>query len=206
MRAILPVLVGAFFAVGCGTAAGEGPGRAAVMFSDQCGTCHGDDGHGKPEIQAPGIAGLPEWYVVSQLYKFRSGVRGAHHADLEGLRMRPMSRVIPESDIKPIAEHVAALAPAPDETQRVGDADAGKTHYAACATCHGPEGKGMQPVGAPPIGLLPSWYIEGQLHKFRNGVRGAHPDDTHGKTMVPWAKSIPSDQAVTDLAAYVSSL
>lgn len=209
MRAILPVLAVAMLGVassaGCGTAAGEGPGRAQAMFSDNCGTCHGEEGHGNQVLGAPAIAGLPDWYVASQLVKFRTGVRGAHGADLEGLRMRPMSRTIPASDVEPIAGYVASLAPAPNETQHAGDAAAGKVHYAACAACHGADGKGNQALNAPPIGLLQSWYVETQLKKFRSGVRGAHPDDVTGKQMAPMAKTIPNDQAVTDLAAYVST-
>lgn len=206
MRAIVPMLIAVLGAAGCGAAAGEGDARPMVMFGDQCAKCHGDDGHGKKEIAAPAIAGLPDWYVSAQLHKFRNGVRGAHGSDLEGLRMRPMSRTIRPTDIDPIAAYIAALPPAPDETERKGDPEAGKAHYATCAACHGPEGKGIQALNAPPIGLLPSWYIETQLHKFRSGVRGAHPDDVTGKQMAPMSKTIPNDQAVTDLAAYVSTL
>lgn len=211
MRTYLAGIVGGFGLLtvaltGCGEAAGEGPQRARVMFDDQCGTCHGSDGHGTKEIAAPGIAGLPSWYVQSQLHKFRSGIRGAHGDDLEGLRMRPMSRTIRETDIEPIANYVASLTPAPDESERMGKVDVGKNHYAACAACHGQDGKGNEALNAPPIGMLQSWYIETQLHKFRNGIRGAHPDDTTGQQMAPMAKTIPNDQAVTDLSAYVSTL
>ncbi len=206
MRAILPLLIAALGAAGCGTAAGEGAERPSVMFGDQCAKCHGEDAHGKPEIAAPGIAGLPDWYVAAQLHKYRKGIRGAHAADLEGLRMRPMSRTIRETDVAPIAAYVSSLAPAPEETERVGDPEKGKAHYATCAACHGPDGKGMQALNAPPIAMMPSWYIKTQLHKFRSGVRGAHPDDITGAQMVPMAKAIPNDEAVADLAAYVSTL
>ncbi len=207
MRAILPALVSVLVvATGCGKAAGNGPERAAVLFADNCGKCHGEDGHGQQSIAAPGIAGLPAWYVEAQLHKFRDGIRGAHPDDVEGLRMRPMSRTVHRSDFAPIAAYVASLPPAPEESERVGKADAGKAHYGACAACHGPDGKGNEAMKAPPIGLLQSWYIESQLRKFRSGVRGAHPDDVTGQQMAPMAKTIPNDEAVTDLAAYVSTL
>ena len=57
-----------------------------------CKSCHGVDGYGQENIAAPAIAGLPVWYVEAQLVKFRTGVRGAHPDDFEGLRMRPMSQ------------------------------------------------------------------------------------------------------------------
>ncbi|MCB9673182.1 MAG: c-type cytochrome [Alphaproteobacteria bacterium] len=207
MRAILPALVSVLVVTtGCGAAAGDGPERASVVFADNCGKCHGVDGHGKKEIAAPGIAGLPDWYVEAQLVKFRDGIRGAHGSDIEGLRMRPMSRTVSRSEFPALAQYVASLPPAPEESERMGKADAGKSYYAACAACHGPEGKGNKAMNAPPIGMLQSWYVETQLKKFRGGVRGAHPDDKTGQQMAPMAKTIPSDEAVTDLSAYVSSL
>lgn len=207
MRGILPALVSALVVTtGCGAAAGNGPERHAVLFADNCGKCHGLDGHGKKEIAAPGIAGLPDWYVEVQLNKFRDGIRGAHGDDLEGLRMRPMSRTVPRSDFPGLASYVASLTPAPEESERLGKADVGKANYGACAACHGPDGKGNEAMKAPPIGMLQSWYVETQLLKFRHGVRGTHPDDTTGAQMLPMARGIPSDEAVRDLAAYVSSL
>lgn len=207
MRAKLAALVGVLAIItGCGDAAGEGEGRAPVLFADNCGTCHGTDGQGNEDIAAPGIAGLPAWYVEAQLHKFRDGIRGAHGDDLEGLRMRPMSRTVERSEFPMLAAHVASLTPAPDEAHRAGDADAGKAHYGTCMACHGANGEGNEAMKAPPIGMLQSWYIETQLHKFRSGVRGAHPDDTTGATMAPMAKTIPDEQAVTDLSAYVSTL
>lgn len=65
------------------------PGRE--LFA-ACATCHGVQGEGNVSIQAPSIAALPAWYVEVQLLKFRTGARGAHPDDLEGLRMRPMSQ------------------------------------------------------------------------------------------------------------------
>lgn len=35
----------------------------------------------------------------------------------------------------------------------------------------------------PSIASLPRWYLEEQIQKFRNGQRGDHPDDLHGKQM-----------------------
>ena len=43
-----------------------------------CTACHGAQGQGNPELKAPSIAGLPDWYVKNQLEKFRAGTRGAH--------------------------------------------------------------------------------------------------------------------------------
>ena len=72
------------------TASAEDNARGEVLF-DLCKQCHGPEGGGMELSLAPAIAGLDQWYVESQLMKFRDGVRGMHHADLGGLRMYPMS-------------------------------------------------------------------------------------------------------------------
>ena len=193
-------------AVGCGQAAGEGEGRAPVMFADNCAPCHGDAGQGNVELAAPAIAGLPAWYVEAQLHKFRNGDRGNHAQDLPGLRMRPMARTLPEGDVTLLASHVAGLAPhAPTRTVQ-GDADKGKALYATCAACHGPDGKGNEALNAPPIGQLDDWYIVTQIHNFKNGIRGADPDDTTGAQMAPMANTLPDEAAVHDVIAYLGTL
>src|SRR4029453_12159869 len=43
-----------------------------------------------------------------------------------------------------------------------------------CARCHGPQGPGHELCLAPNIAVLPLWYIEAQLTKFREGGRGTN--------------------------------
>jgi cytochrome c oxidase subunit 2 len=191
---------------GCGAAAGAGEGRAAVVFNDNCGVCHGAAGEGTPSIAAPAIAGLPVWYVSAQLNKFRDGIRGAHADDAEGLRMRPMSRTLEVRDVEPIAAYVAALPPvAPDRTLP-GDAEAGKAAYATCSACHGADGKGNEALKAPPIAQLDDWYISTQLYKFKSGVRGVNPKDVTGGQMRPMALTLKDDKAVADVIAHIATL
>ena len=65
---------------------GDHDHKLAIQLFQLCSACHGPQGHGNRELMAPAIAGLPEWYVVNQLKKFRNGGRGAHPADISGLR------------------------------------------------------------------------------------------------------------------------
>ena len=78
--------------------------------------------------------------------------------------------------------------------------------FNTCVPCHGAQGAGNPALEAPPIAGLPAWYIEGQLTKFRHGWRGTHPEDLAGMRMQPMSRTLPSDQDVTDMAAYVSSM
>jgi cytochrome c553 len=201
------VLAGLFLSLtGCGAAAGQGEGRAEVLFADNCGPCHGVGGEGNPSIAAPAIAGLPEWYVLAQLTKFRDGIRGAHADDTEGLRMRPMARTLLPEDVAPISAYVAALTPVAPDHVVSGDADAGKALYATCAACHGADGKGNQALNAPPIATMDDWYLRSQLGKFRSGVRGANPKDVTGLQMRPMAMTLKDDKAVSDVVAHIATL
>ena len=59
--------------------------RGKELYAN-CVSCHGENGEGTPVIGAPSIGGLPRWYIVTQLQKFRSGARGTHPSDVEGMR------------------------------------------------------------------------------------------------------------------------
>ena len=173
-----------------------------------CVSCHGADGTGTPSVQAPAIAGLPAWYVEAQLVKFRTGVRGAHPDDIEGLRMRPMSRqMMNEAEVKAVSAYVATMTPkkAPASLQG-GDATAGAAAFAACTACHGANGLGNPDLKAPPIAGQHDWYLLSQLKKFKGGIRGANPKDTTGGQMRPMAMTLADEQATKKVVAHISTL
>lgn len=213
-RVSLQVLVsmslcaGVLGGVGCTKpAAAETPIAGQELFAS-CVVCHGVNAGGDPKIGAPAIAGLPAWYIEAQLTKFRTGVRGYHPDDLEGLRMRPMSReLLNAGEVKAVAAHVASLAPTrPAPTLEGGDAVAGAAAYAVCVACHGPDGKGLQAVNAPPLVGQSDWYLLTQLKKFKAGIRGANPADTSGGTMAPMSLTLPDEQAMKNVLAHVATL
>jgi cytochrome c553 len=199
----LPLL--ALLAAGCATPP-PGIERGAELF-ETCQPCHGSNGAGNPDIQAPAIAGLPQWYIEAQLTGFQQGWRGKHADDLPGLRMRPMAITLNrDGDIPSVAQYVAAL-PAPFPASSLhGNAGAGAAQYEqVCVTCHGPDGRGNELLRAPPIVQLHDWYLVQELQNFRVGARGANPADTWGLTMRGQAVLL-SDQAMQDVIAYVQTL
>jgi cytochrome c553 len=203
MARALPILVLAF-----GACAPPPPGveRGAELF-ETCVPCHGAVAAGNPSIQAPAIAGLPQWYIEAQLQGFQAGWRGKHHEDLPGLRMRPMAVTLNrDGDIPSVAEYVASLpAPFPPSTLH-GNAGAGAAQYEqVCVACHGADGRGNQLLMAPPIVQLHDWYLVEELQNYRAGARGAHPADTWGLTMRSQA-AVMTDQAMQDVVAYVQTL
>ena len=79
---------------------------------DSCKSCHKEAGQGDVTLAAPAIGGLPSWYVDAQLKKFRTGLRGAHPDDYEGLRMRPMSRQMAnEQEVATVTAYVSGMKP-----------------------------------------------------------------------------------------------
>jgi cytochrome c oxidase subunit II len=87
-----------------------------------------------------------------------------------------------------------------------GDAARGKTLYATCGACHGQNAEGMEALNAPRLAGQETWYTVRQLQNFKNGVRGNNPRDTYGMQMAPMSQTLPDDQAMEDVAAYIQSL
>jgi cytochrome c553 len=200
--------VTAAIVAGCGGAPQSGIARGNQLY-DTCVPCHGEAGHGNPELAAPSIAGLPQWYVDAQLTKFSKGIRGAHPADMEGARMRPMARTLKNAtEVASVAEYVAKMAPfRPADTMTGGDVEAGRVRYdGLCVTCHGVDGKGNQDLGSPDLTHQSDWYMLAQLNKFKSGMRGAHPDDVQGAQMAAMSQTLEDEKAMKDVIAYIRSL
>ncbi len=57
-----------------------------------CGSCHGAQAQGEPELHAPRLAGQHGWYLLAQLQKFKAGLRGLHAKDKFGQQMHMVSQ------------------------------------------------------------------------------------------------------------------
>ena len=93
-----------------------------------------------------------------------------------------------------------------ENANAAGDPAKGKAAYAVCAACHGANGMGNKALNAPRIAGQEPWYLERQLKNFKGGIRGADPKDTYGMQMRPMALTLANDQAVSDMAAFLSSM
>lgn len=186
---------------------GHGESLAKTRYAN-CAPCHGNDGSGNRAVGAPAIAGLPVWYVEAQLRKFRDGSRGAHPDDIDGLKMRPMARtLLNDEEVKVVAERVGKMSPLrPPATITDGDANRGKGLFATCVACHGERATGSQEKGAPDLHRTGDWYLLAQLKKFKGGVRGAAATDITGQQMRPMAATLPNEQAMKDVIAYIRTL
>lgn len=171
-----------------------------------CAGCHGANGEGNPSLNAPKLAGQGAWYLERQLHLFKSGARGAHELDTFGRMMAPMAATL--ADDSAVADVAAFIASLPDTrsagTLR-GDVDKGRARWATCAACHGAEGQGIAATGAPRLQGMNDWYMATQLKNFREGVRGAHPQDIHGGQMGLVSTMLRDDAAVFDVLAYINT-
>jgi cytochrome c oxidase subunit 2 len=93
-----------------------------------------------------------------------------------------------------------------ENASAAGDPAKGKASFAVCQACHGANGMGNKALNAPKIAGQEPWYLERQLKNFKAGVRGAHPKDPYGMQMRPMALILANDQAVSDMAAFLSSM
>jgi cytochrome c553 len=189
------------------TAPAQDLARGEELFA-LCSQCHGDDGLGDPLFLAPAIAGLEQWYIESQLRKFRDGTRGTHFDDVTGMRMRPMARWLKTADdVNAVAAYVASLPPAPIEVTLVGgDASRGAALYATCSGCHGPKGEGVEAVGAPSLRHTSDWYQRTQIKNYQQGIRGGDPRDVGGAAMRGMSMLLADDQAIKDVLAHIATL
>jgi cytochrome c553 len=179
------------------------------LFENNCAVCHGQQAAGQEDLRAPALAGLPQWYVLAQLDKFRDDSRGAHFDDLEGMRMRPMARTLAnQGEVEAVAFYIGEnFKPGKHEATFEGDAAKGKGGYATCMACHGADGTGNEAMNAPPLVYSNDWYLLAQLHKFKSGVRGANADeDPTGASMAPMAAMLADEQAMKDVIAHIRTL
>jgi cytochrome c553 len=194
----------------CGSASTDDSYRATQLYQT-CAPCHGTTGLGTDTpgttTATPALAGMPAWYITAQVEKFRDGSRGKHPEDYEGLRMRPMSRYFrtPE-DLALVAAYIEAMPPLQGSSSVDGDASKGAGLYTMCMACHQADGSGMEALGAPPLTQTQGWYLVSQLHKFKEGIRGANSEDISGATMRPFALTLADEQAMKDVVAHIQTL
>ena len=72
-----------------------------------CAVCHGAEGQGLWSTNAPALAGMSDWYLVTQLKNFKHGIRGTHAKDGYGPQMASMTGML--TDDRAIDDVVAYI-------------------------------------------------------------------------------------------------
>jgi len=83
-----------------------------TQFRSVCSSCHGDNGQGIDDVKAPRLTGVDDWYLATELRKFKAGVRGNNPKDIEGRLMRPMARGLADEDaVRNVVAYIDTLKP-----------------------------------------------------------------------------------------------
>ncbi len=109
------------------------------LFMNNCAQCHGSDARGSKSFpnltDADWLHGGTPDKIIETITQGRIG------------QMPPMAAAVgTPDDVKNVANYVLSLSGSPHDSVR---AALGKSKFAACAACHGGDGKGNQALGAP---------------------------------------------------------
>jgi cytochrome c oxidase cbb3-type subunit 3 len=138
------------------------------LFLNNCAVCHGSDARGSkgfPDLtDADWLWGGTPELIAQSIAKGRNGV------------MPPMAAAVGSADdVKNVANYVLSLSGSPHNNVA---AEQGKAKFAACAACHGLDGKGNQQLGAPNLTdkvWLHGWGEEAIITQITNGKSGVMP-------------------------------
>ncbi len=184
------------------------PGDTALGAASYavCAACHGSQGEGNVALNAPKLSGQDPRYLKEQLRKYKAGIRGTHEADIYGRQMQPMAATLAtDAMVNNVLAYIGTLPDNPAPATISGDVSHGARLYTVCANCHGSNGKGIR-MNAPRAAGISDWYLLNQLKNFKEGVRGTHPADLHGKQMGFMAQMLQDEQAMRDVVAYINTL
>ncbi len=88
--------------------------RGADLYQAQCATCHGEEGGGIEALQGTPLGGQLDVYLAQQIRNYKSGLRGAHEADIYGHQMAvSVARIESEQDIADVSLFLATRGKVP---------------------------------------------------------------------------------------------
>lgn len=87
--------------------------RGLTVYHEHCAACHRYNGSGELAFHSAPLTGLPDWYLVAQLAKFREGIRGGHSQDEDGAKMRLVTSSLTAENDRDVVAYIAELAQKP---------------------------------------------------------------------------------------------
>lgn len=159
------------------------------IFLNNCAQCHGSDARGSRGF--PNLAD-GEWLYGGDPEAIKASIVGGR----QGV-MPPMAAAVggPE-DVADVAHYVLSMSDSAHDSVR---AVRGKAKFAACAACHGAEGKGNPQLGAPDL-TNKIWLYGGSVATITETVTKGR-----GGVMPAW-KGVLSEAEIHLVSAYVYSL
>jgi len=93
----------------------DGNAAAGKGLYALCAACHGQNGEGVQAMSSPPLKYASDWYLVSQLNKFKAGIRGTNPKDPTSLLMGPQSPMAmtlkTEQSVRDVVAYISTLAP-----------------------------------------------------------------------------------------------
>ncbi len=159
------------------------------IFVNNCAQCHGTDARG-----GKGFPNLTDadWLYGGDGAAIKTGI-------LEGRMgmMPPMADAVGgPAGVENVANYVLSLSGSPHDSVK---AALGKEQFAACAACHGEDGKGMTALGAPNL-TDKVWLYGGSIATISETINKGR-----GGVMPAW-KDILGEERSHLVSAYVYSL
>ncbi|MDO4904773.1 MAG: cytochrome-c oxidase, cbb3-type subunit III [Lautropia sp.] len=159
------------------------------LFLNNCAQCHGADARGGrsfPNLtDGDWLHGGSAENIIETITNGRIGI------------MPPQAEVFDSpADIENVAQYVLSLSGSSSDAIK---AQKGKKGFAACAACHGPDGKGNQDLGAPNL-TDRIWLHGGGMQNVMNAINKGF------NNQMPAHKEILTKDQIHVLAAYVMSL
>lgn len=169
------------------------------LFLNTCSQCHGSDAQGAKSY--PNLTD-GDWLYGGDPVTIKTTITEGRNG-----QMPPMGAAVgSEDDVRNVANYVLSLSNSAHDPIK---ASLGKPKFAACAACHGAEGKGNQALGAPNL-TDKTWLYGGDINTImetinngRNNRMPAHKDiltpaKIHLLTAYVWGLSNQSVQGSND--------
>jgi cytochrome c553 len=166
----------------------------------QCALCHGLHAQGILGGKYPRLAGLPEYYLLEMMEKYKAGT-----LDYPAMTVVGGLRNLSQEDLESLAAYISdidlsTVAPL-DVPTAPGDVENGADLYKwDCKTCHGRKGQGKARKESPPLRGQYSEYLARQIDMFLKKER-IHADDEEDETFVDY-----EPDELQDILAFLSTL
>lgn len=159
------------------------------LFLNTCAQCHGSDAQGGKGY--PNLADN-DWLYGGDPQTIKTSILEGRHG-----QMPPMAAAVgTDDDVRNVANYVLSLSNSAHDPIK---ASLGKSKFAACAACHGADGKGTQAMGAP--------NLTDKIWLYGGGIDNVMETINKGRNnQMPPHRALLGDAKVHLLAAYVWGL
>lgn len=167
----------------------------------QCALCHGFHGQGIIGGKYPRLAGLPQYYLLNMMDKYKSG-----ELEYQAMTVVGGLRNLSKEDLESLAAYLsdidlATRSPLDIPTPEGAEVENGEDLYQGdCKTCHGRKAEGSKKKESPPLAGQYSEYLARQIEMFKKKER-IHANDEEDETFADY-----EPQDIKDILAYIATL